>query len=263
MVLMDNHSASELKAQKLHAVYASNSDEIVAFVDRHDTLWDGDFREYLIKMRDREVLGDRVVYRRCSSASKLGVEGPFYRLQLFEQSKKGNWETSVRTNFNQQQTLIREEYREANLPLLRMFAMGDPKVPIRCALLGFQIDSVDFMGEVTNLWVQHHFRFINGLSFHKENLDPGSILSSTDFSKPSTKSYAGIKDMSRTIFLSSTAHDALHKIKRSGDISDYTVEQLPWALRCEANWETYNTFLIGYGYAHLGNYKTWFDEQKN
>ncbi|MNR94752.1 hypothetical protein D3C72_258400 [compost metagenome] len=268
MTAVVGFTVAELESRQLFPIFASNSDDDISyFVNFEDTNWNGDIKTYVQMLAAKpELLESAVCFKRCSSATKLNREDCYFPIQSFTFTMKGmraTWETSVKEVKNQVSREQSQAYRAKNIPFLRMYAMGNPEGRIHCPIFNICIDSIELFGSTVNAWVQHHYRFVNGVSVHKENLDPGAILSSTDFTVPTTRAYEGIKDMARTIFLSSTAHDALHKIKRSGDIADYTIEQLPWALRSEANWEEFNTFVMGFGYDHLGDYQTWFDDQKN
>lgn len=265
MTQVTGYTVAELKAQQLYPIRSSNSDDIVCFIERGDTLWQGDLNRYLKAVYDEGALVNRKVFRRCASAVKLNKEDCFFSLELFGRSTKGTWETSVRGLKNQVSQDQRVENRITNLPFLRMYAMGDVDAQIICPILKFPIDNIELFGVIQNAWVQHHFRFVNGNSVHKvnANVNPGAILSSTNFAEVTTRSREGLKDMARTIFLSATAHDALHRAKRDGDILDYTNEQLPWALRNADNWNAFNAFLGRFGHEPLGEYEAWFEEQKN
>lgn len=262
----EGYTREELDALPLLPI--TRGQEIIGYVDIDHPCWTGDRDEFLTAMADPEnQTSEFLAVKRCSASVKMKKDTiyfPFNRFAVTLNKGKATWEASVRDFENQASREQARSYRERNLPFLRMYAMGNIDARIRCPIFDFQIDAISLFGvESLNAWVQHHFRFVNGVSVHKENADPGAILSSTDFTVPSPRSRDGIKDMARTIFLSSTAHDALHKCKRSGDINDYTNDQLPWALRNQDNWEAFNAFLITFGHDHLGDYQTWFNDQKN
>lgn len=260
----DGYTMAELDALPLLPL--TRGQEIIGYVDINHPAWTGDRDDFLNAMAEPENQTIGFAVRRCSSSVKMRKERVFFPYDRFGvkvNKGKASWETSVRDFENQASREQAQAYREKNIPFLRMYAMGSPSQPIHCSLTGLQIDNVKIWKKFSNAWVQHHFRFVNGKSVLKENADPGAILSSTDFSVPTPRSLYGLQDMARTIFLSATAHDTIHKEQRDGDITDYENHQLPWALRSEANWEEFNAFVMGFGYEHFGDYQTWFDEQKN
>lgn len=262
---MQGFTIEQLESLKLFPVYGKSA-EPDYFLDFDNPFWEGDIAQYLVDVADPAKRTPHALYKRCTSATKLGLADCFYNIEHFDMTRNGvkvSWSPNVKAIKNLATRTQKQQLRTKNIAILRMYAMGDVEARIVCPMLKVQIDDIELFGHRGNAWVQHHFRFMNGASFHKENADPGAILSSTDFSIPSTRSRMGIEDMARTIFLSSTAHDFLHKSKRDGDIMDYTNAQLPWALRNEDNWNTFNMFLSSYGYAPLGDYQTWFNEQKN
>jgi len=254
-------TSGELDALQLWPITVN---KIPYYVNMDHPEWTGNDKAFVSALNDESKWDDAFpVYKRCSSANKLGVEQCFFPLNLFARTSTGSWDSSVQANQNAVNGIKREEFREKNIQFLRIYATGSVDGRIHCPFLKFQIDAVKIHNVVQNLWVQHHFRFVNGSSVHKENVNPGAILASTDFTLVSPRSREGLKDMARTVFLSATAHDALHRVQRDGDIRDYELDQLPWALRSEQNWLDFNGFLISFGHDSLGDYAKWMAEQVN
>lgn len=265
---MISYSVEELDALPLLAL--ERKGKVYAYVDlEHPQL---DENTTLDKFFDRLALPENwsdshMVVRICSSSVKRGDKKCFFPLNRFpvsvDKNGKATWETSVRDARLAHEQEQRKAFRALNMQVVRMYVTGSTSGRILCPRYKFELDEVLENGNVFNNWVQHHFRFVKGNSVHKENADPGAILSSYDFTQVTPRSREGIKDMARTIFLSASYHDLIHKARRDGDITDYTVEQLPWALRCEGNWIAFNAYLGQFGHDPLGDYQTWFDEQKN
>jgi hypothetical protein len=265
MMRTDGYTVEELDALPLLPIIRRG--ETIAYVDIEHPQWLDTESKFFDRMADPDNWSDdHVIVRRCSSSVKLGKERTFFPLNMFPVTVtkgKATWETSIRDVKNALSQVQRDQFRAQNMPFIRMYVMGDTNARICCPIFNFRIDDIELFGTRQNAWVQHHFRFVAGQSVHKENADPGAILASTDFTQVTPRSREGLKDMARTIFLSATAHDALHRAKRNGDIQNYTEEQLPWALRSRDNWEEFNTFLGQFGHEPLGDYAEWFLEQRN
>jgi len=261
----DGYTGEELNALPL--IELTRGKEVIGYVDINHPAWDGDQQNFLNAIALEENQSeDFIAVRRCSSSVKLGSERtyfPFSQFGVVLSKGKATWETSIRKIENQVTRESKQRNRDLWLPIQRLYVMGNVDEPIVCPIAGIRIDGFTWGSYVGNAWVQHHYRFVNGVSVHKENADPGAITSGVDPTVPSPRSRFALQDLARTIFLSSTAHDFLHKQMRTGDISDYQTHELPWALRSESNWNEFNRFLMQWGHDHLGDYQVWFDEQKN
>jgi hypothetical protein len=156
-----------------------------------------------------------------------------------------------------------QEYRDQNLKFFRYYMMGDINSPVFCPIENILIDVQDFWGEqINNCWQQHHFVFVDSKSLQKDGQDPGKNNMTVDMSKPSDRARYVLEDTLRTIFLSATAHDKIHKRFDDGDITFYKNHQLPWALRNEANWIEFTNWLVSLGYQPFPSYRAWFDSLK-
>jgi len=198
------------------------------------------------------------VYQLCRASAKRG-QNLFFPLDQFRESESG-WETSLHEVAKAVQRETYQAFREKNLPFLRMYMMGNTESFIVCPMERRQIDSWQFVtGIPINVWEQHHFKVRNRASIQKELADPGEILRRLDFSVVNGETLEAIKDMMRTIFLSPTAHKAVHNTWNDSDIRNYTVEQRPWALQSLSNWNTWMDYLETYGYSRnmFGFYEIW------
>lgn len=199
------------------------------------------------------------VYQLCRATSKAEGESIFADLRSFRETDTG-WETSLHEAAKADRRNSYQEFRDKNLPFLRMYMMGNPDLKIICPITNQQIDAWEFAeGILINIWEQHHFKVRNRNSVQKESDDPGEILRRMDFSDPSGETVEAIKDMMRTIFLSPTAHKAVHNTWNDSDIRNYPVERRPWALQSEDNWETWMVFLEERGYTRtlFGSHADW------
>ena len=140
--------------------------------------------------------------------------------------------------------------------------MGDVDARIHCPLTGQLLDGWEMVaGIAINIWEQHHFKVLNRASVHKETSDPGEILRRMDFAKPAGNTLEAIKDMMRTIFLSPTAHKAVHNTWAVSDVRMYAPAQRPWALQNQTNWDIWISFLESQGYdpVHFGTFDAWIE----
>jgi hypothetical protein len=233
------------------------------YVDMDSPEWRDDLKETLRHLvKNPRSLEYIQIYQRCSASTKRGEQAVFYPLGDFE-IKNGKFTSSLRTKLN----LINVEkalvFKANNLPILRMYMMGDESLPIICPWTKHQIDSLEFEGEpVFNIWEQHHYKVVNRSSIQKEGSDPGEILRSTDFRAPSPRSRMAIEDMMRTNFLSPTAHKIVHNRWNNSDITNYNVDQLPWALKNETNYDSFIRYLRSFGYDAFPAYLEWIESLK-
>lgn len=233
----------------------------------------GDIRKILHVTSRMNSFGFQVpsdlCWRRVKDPTKYGEEC-YFPLTSFkprdesptEKNKKTKryftWDPSLVKEKTAKQGETRDKYRAKNLPFFRMYMMGDSAAPIWCPIEKINIDFQEFWDTpMNNCWQQHHFVFFNGTSLQKDGDDPGRNNCSTDLTELGDKSRKVLEDTARTIFLSATAHDKIHKVRTQGDIKDYSIDQLPWALRCEKNWNKFRSYVIEYGHDFFPNYQTW------
>lgn len=233
------------------------------YVDMDSPQWQDDLKETLSYLAKKpEALEDIRIYQRCSSSTKRGELAVFYPLGDFE-LKNGKFTSSLRAKLNLVNLEKALVFKANNLPILRMYMMGDESTPIICPWTQQQIDSLEFSGEPAfNIWEQHHYKVINRSSVQKEGSDPGEILRTTDFRVPSPRSRMAIEDMMRTNFLSPTAHKIVHNRWNNSDITNYSVDQLPWALKNETNYNTFIGYLRSFGYDAFPSYMDWIESLK-
>ena len=209
-----------------------------------------------------------LLWARAKEPEKYGEEcyfpiGAFKRRDELKVLKKGrtrvlSWDRMLHKEKTARRAITRDEYRAKNLPFFRMYMMGNPDAPIWCPIQNINIDFQEFWGTpMNNCWQQHHFVFHNGTSLQKDGDDPGRNNCTTDLTELGEKSRKVLEDTARTIFLSATAHDKIHKVRTQGDIRDYSIDQRPWALRCEKNWNKFRAFVIEYGHDFFPNFNTW------
>ena len=212
-----------------------------------DLLW--------VRAKDPETYGEFCyfpifAYRRRDEW-KTKASGQLYRVL--------SWDRMLHKEKNEKCGERRDEFRAKNVQFFRMYMMGDAKSSIMCPIQNINIDFQEFWGiPMNNCWQQHHFVFHNGTSLQKDGEDPGKNNCSTDLTVLNSKSRKVLEDTARTIFLSATAHDKIHKVKTSGDVLDYKIEQLPWALRSEQNWNDFRSFVIRFGHDFFPDYQTWW-----
>lgn len=233
----------------------------------------GDIRRILYVTSRMNSLGfkvpDDLCYRRVKDPTKYGLEC-YFPLTSFKprdeaptpNNKKTRryftWDPMLLKEKTARQGETRDKYRAKNLPFFRMYMMGDPNTPIRCPIEDIDIDAQVFRGKaLSNCWQQHHFVYYNGTSLQKDGEDPGRNNCTTDLTEMSDKSRKVLEDTARTIFLSATAHEKIHKVATQGDIKDYPAEELPWALRSRENWNKFRGFVIQYDHDFFPHYDVW------
>lgn len=244
-------------------VFSGKDESPLAYVHEDDMSFNGNFETYLKALKRNGVEYD--VYRRCQASSRKAGVSVYAHLSSFRQTDTG-WETSLQDAYNTIQREKAHTFRDNNLPFLRKYSQGDENEPIHCSLTGQRLDAWEMIpGLPINIWEQHHFLVWLRSSVQKESEDPGSILRRMDFGVPSGQTVEAIKDMMRTIFLSPTAHKAVHNTWSSSDITNYTVEQRPWALRSQENWNTWMNWLEAKGYSeeHFGSFTDWLESLKH
>jgi hypothetical protein len=253
----------ELETNGLMPVGTRANGDAEFYVDMDHHLWQDDLPDTLrLLAKDSSALSEMVIFRRCASSTKRGEEKVFFPLIEFE-LKNGKFASSLRAKqnlLNVEKALI---YKANNLPILRMYMMGDEGEPIVCPWTDHQIDSLIYGSELPfNIWEQHHFKVVGRTSVQKEGSDPGEILRSTDFNVPSPRSRAAIEDMMRTVFLSPTGHKIVHNRWTNSDITNYLNDQLPWALKCESNYDKFVAYLGTLGYDVFPSYSEWIESLK-
>lgn len=253
----------ELETSGLMPAGIKSNGDANFYVDMDSAVWQDDLKDtlkYLIK--HPSSIPDILLYQRCAASTKRGEFAVYYPLSEFE-FKDGAWATSLRVQYNLMNVEKALVFKSNNLPILRMYMMGDQGVKILCPFTRQQVDSLDFDGEPSfNIWEQHHFKVVNRNSIQKEGSDPGEILRSTDFRQPTPRSRSAIEDMMRTIFLSPTAHKIVHNRWNNSDITNYPHYYLPWALRNRDNYETFTAYLGAFGYDIFPSFEDWMDSLK-
>lgn len=241
----------------LSPAFAGKSDDPIGYFPESDMAFKGSFEAYLKVLKKRGEFQD--VFKFCPITSRRMGHPCYAALADFKQTPTG-WETSLSDAANADRRETYQAFRDKNLPFLRMYMMGNPELKITCPLTGQQIDAWEFAeGILINIWEQHHFKVRNRASVQKEADDPGEILRRMDFSEPSGETVEAIKDMMRTIFLSPTAHKAVHNTWNDSDIRNYPVSRRPWALQSLENWDDWMVFLEerGYSRALFGSHADW------
>lgn len=255
---MSGRSWEELETSGLMPAGIRSNGDADWYVDMDNPIWKDDLKETLRYLATNpEKINEIEIYQRCSASTKRSELTTFYPLSQYE-LKDNKFATSLRVKMNLVNLEKALVYKANNLPILRMYMMGDSNEPIRCPWTQQQIDSLMYDGEQPfNIWEQHHFKVINRASVQKEGSDPGEILRSTDFNTPSPRSRLAIEDMMRTVFLSPTGHKIVHNRWNNSDITNYQNHQLPWALRSESNWNRFITYLMTLGYDTFPSYLDW------
>jgi len=221
-----------------------NGNTVVLYVRDTHPHFSGDYSMMIHGLRKSGDLDN--VFQRCLSTSKSGQE-LYFPLEDFRPTATG-WESSLHDAAKAVTRAGYQATRDKNLPFLRMYMMGDVDTNIVCPITGQQVDAWVFDNQPINIWEQHHFKVRNRASIQKELADPGEILRRLDFTEVSGETVEAIKDMMRTVFLSPTAHKAVHNAWNDSDIRNYRAEQRPWALRDCGNWDKWMDFLQSYGY---------------
>lgn len=202
---------------------------------------------------------DIEIYQLCKLTTKALGSPVYFALSDFRETDTG-WETSLHEAAKADKRNTYQAFREKNLPFLRMYMMGGQDIKIACPIFKDQIDAWEMVAGIPiNIWEQHHFKVRNRASVQKEEADPGEILRRLDFSIANGDTVEAIKDMMRTIFLSPSAHKAVHNTWNDSDITNYAEHQRPWALRNQDNWNAWMDWLECYGYdrALFGSYADW------
>ena len=253
----------ELETSGLLPAGIQSNDEANFYVDMDDSRWQDDLKETIkLIVKSPAKMGDFLIYQRCSASTKRGEDAVFYPLADFD-LKDGKFASSLRVKLNQINVEKALVFKANNLPILRKYMMGDEAIAIMCPWTSQQIDSLSFPGEpVFNIWEQHHYKVVNRSSVQKEGSDPGEILRTTDFREPTTRSRLALEDMMRTNFLSPTAHKIVHNRWNNSDITNYTEDQLPWALKNEANYQEFVAYLMVFGYDIFPTYQGWIESLK-
>lgn len=242
-------------------VFSEGDDFPVAYVHSGDTSFNGNIESYL-KSAKKEIRFP--IYRRCKASSKIANEPIFSELQNFEQTRTG-WENSLRNANNSVKLERAHAFRDNNMRFARMYVTGKVDEYLHCSITGQQIDSLIFEGgQPMNIFEAHHFMVKNRASVQKESEDPGAIFRRFEFSEPSGQTLNAVKDMMRTIFLSPTGHKIVHNRWNDSDITNYKVDQLPFALQSQDNWNMWMAFLEGFGYiaATFGTFDDWIESLK-
>lgn len=241
----------------LSPAFAGKSDDPVGYVPESDLSYNGSFEAYLKVLKKRGEFSD--VFKFCPATSRRTGVASYADLNDFKPTQTG-WETSLSEASNAERRDQNQSTREGNLPFIRMYMMGDLGKKIVCPIMGCVIDSWEFApGILINVWEQHHFKVISRASVQKDNVDPGELLRKLDFSVVCGETVEALKDMMRTIFLSPTAHKGVHNAWNNSDITNYTVDQRPWALQSQANWDAWMDFLAvcGYSGTFFGTWEDW------
>lgn len=260
---MSGQTWQELETSGLLPAGIKSNGDADFYVDMDNPVWQDDLKDTLkLLIKHPDKLLDFPIYQRCAASTKRGEEAVFYLLNQFE-IEDNRFATSLRAKYNLVNVEKALVFKANNLPILRKYMMGHENVPIVCPWTGQQIDSLSYPGEpVFNIWEQHHYKVVNRSSVQKEGSDPGEILRSTDFRTPSPRSRLAIEDMMRTNFLSPTAHKIVHNRWNNSDITNYTEEQLPWALRNQANYNEFVAYIMAFGYDVFPSYQEWIDSLK-
>ena len=233
-----------------------NGDTAVLYVREDHPEFCGDHSIMYRGLRKSNDIQD--VFQLCKATAKRGQD-LYFPLADFRLTDKG-WETSLHEATKAAQRETYQAFRDKNLPFLRMYMMGNTETKIICPIRREPIDAWEMVAGIPiNVWEQHHFKVRNRASVQKESADPGEILRRLDFSVVSGETLEAIKDMMRTIFLSPTAHKGVHNTWNDSDIRNYSVEQRPWALQNQANWDQWMDYLEGYGFARsmFGSFEDW------
>lgn len=231
--------------QDLIPAFAGKSDDPTGYLPHNDSSFHGSFEAYARSLKKLGTYDN--VYKLCSATSKKVGYPTYAPLSMFKQTSTG-WEGSLSEALRAEQRETCQAFREKNLPFIRMYMMGNVETNIVCPLTGQQVDAWVFDNQPINIWEQHHFKVRNRASIQKELADPGEILRSMDFTLVNGNTLEAIKDMMRTVFLSPTAHKAVHNAWNNSDIRNYRAEQRPWALQNCSNWDAWMAFLDSYGY---------------
>ena len=262
------YTETELRARSLFPLFRRGTETPSHFINVETEHWDGDEDSFLQKIGDPVVLEQVEVYQRCQASVRLGNTNCFFPIAHFKHNgkKKLVWDTEVTTVRNSEKSDKSKEIKERNMPILRMYATGSEEGRIHCALQPeIRLDEVCYWkGGLKSYWVQHHIRFYNRISVHKGTRDPGNILKSIDFTKPSQASRIALLDLAATTFVNPMVHDNdIHSVPH-GDIDDYQTHELPWALQSKENWESFNQYLFDkYGHPKLAEYDAWIQAQRN
>jgi len=260
---MSGSTWEELESNGLLPVGIRANGDADFYADMDCPVWKDDLKDTLRHLAknpdDLELLE---IYQRCSASTKRGEAAVFYPLKDFD-LKDGKFTTSLRNKLNLMNVEKALVFKANNLPILRMYMMGDESLPIICPWTKQQIDSLEYPGEpVFNIWEQHHYKVVNRSSVQKEGSDPGEILRSTDFRIPSPRSRMALEDMMRTNFLSPTAHKIVHNRWNNSDITNYQEDQLPWALQNEPNFNKFIGYLMDFGYDVFPSFNFWINSLK-
>jgi hypothetical protein len=210
------------------------------------------------------------VFKLCRDAEKQGLEGRYFQINDFKlnpKSKKPSWESSVTHNKNASKRLSKQAMLTLNKPIIRMYMMGCPHMPVVCPIDNILIDNTSLWGVPMNNWQGHHIVVVNGESLHKlaKDRDPGVLLSTMNLTECTSATLRAIQEITKTVFLTPGAHERVHKATnaqpgRNSDITNYERHQLPWALRSENNWNDWRQFLLGYGYPLLPSHEEHMQE---
>lgn len=275
--MSNGKSHQELVAQGLSPQSINLFGEAEWFVDTSHHLWNGCGQKMMLTVAQMVVDGhdisDIPLWRRRKDLEEDGTL-LYNHISDFKHRKEVRKNVSGPVNVIRFDPMLkvekyavaavtRQKYRDNNVDIFRFYMMGKVDTPVRCPIEGILIDAQEFWGQhINNCWQQHHFVFLDGKSLQKDGQDPGKNNCTTDLMSPSANSRRVLEDTMRTIFVSATAHDKIHKHSTSGDITSYPNHQLPWALQNAKNWNVFTRYLVGLGYESFPSYEVWYNSLK-
>ena len=135
-------------------------------------------------------------------------------------------------------------YKE-NIKTVRYLQTGSENSLLTCKLTGRQVENVQIQMQGKDPFVKqcdfelHHINVVNGVSVRKTGIDPSKLLKTIILTEDSDK----LIDIIGTVCLSRDSHSNVHSWPCT-DITNYTVDQLPWCLQNHNNFnrvcEKYN-----------------------
>jgi hypothetical protein len=155
-----------------------------------------------------------------------------------------------------QKAKVKEDTVRANktgsMLVLRKFTMGDEHAKVHCGGCNRLVDGVLSKKRRISRWLGqlHHMAYEARQSKNKEGPDPSKLFASTNFYNPDKMTKQVFKkliDVMGCIVLCPSCHTEEH-FEPSGDITNWTNDQLPWALQNQQNWNQYINWLQSLGY---------------
>lgn len=158
--------------------------------------------------------------------------------------------------------------KEGSMKVLRFYTTGSETGAIHCCDCGKLVDGVKskrgnprWAGQV------HHLAFRGRKSKHKEGPDPSKNFATCNLYEPKNAKRPAsatrkLNDITNCTVLCGHCHTVVH-FEFEGDISDFELHELPYALQSKSKWDRFVTFCRSLGYTHkFKSYAAQIEHQK-